>query len=106
MAVDEAEEHRGVREREEGHEVRLQPRPAGEVAVALPRAGLYGALDLARAEAPDRQREDPPAPRDRPHQARAVRRRPRAASLASPGRARGAATPPGPRAPRPPPRPR
>src|SRR2546425_372397 len=75
VAVDEAEEHRGVREREEGHEVRLQPRPAGEVAVALHRAGFYGALDLARAEAPDGEREDPRDPRDRPHQVRAGRRR-------------------------------
>src|SRR2546428_601622 len=75
MAVDEAEEHRGVREREEGDEIRLQPRPAGEVAVALHRAGFYGALDLARAEAPDGERQDPRDPRDRPHQVRAGRGR-------------------------------
>src|SRR3989442_6279949 len=75
MAVDEAEEYRGVREREEGHEIRLQPRPAGEVAVALHRAGFYGGLDLARAEAPDGEREDPRDPRDRPHQVRAGRGR-------------------------------
>src|SRR5207247_1319632 len=75
MAVDEAEEYRGVREREEGHEIRLQPRAAGEVAVALHRAGFYGGLDLARAEAPDGEREDPRDPRDRPHQVRAGRGR-------------------------------
>src|SRR5437867_13158600 len=85
MAVDEAEEYRGVREREEGHEIRLQPRAAGEVAVALHRAGFYGGLELARAEAPDSEREDPRDPRDRPHQVRAKRGRRRAEWIACSG---------------------